>query len=393
MGARGPCRGRRGGAVHGLEGPADRGVERELAESQQTIEILKAATGFFARECDPLYRSICGFIDEHRERFGVVPICRALSARAVQIAPRTYYAWRRRGARRSGRCGTPRSPRSWPGSTSPTSAGGARRSRCTGREDVGASEPSGHRGGPVHGGTVDAGQRLAWGATAAAGSAPPSPTGRTPGTGSGRAAVPGPGARTGCSSPTSPTCPPIGGSCYTAFVIDAYAGTIVGWHVDTPRPRRLVSRALAHALELRARQGHPVATGAIHHSDAGTQYTSIALRGSTCPRPGSSPRSARRRRLRQRPGRNHDRPVQNRVHPGRITVPPRAHSVIDVEAATADWVHWYNTTRLMHRLGRRPPAEAETEYYAQHRPTRRLKLTEWWTKPGTVHAVQKLTER
>jgi hypothetical protein len=28
-------------------------------------------------------------------------------------------------------------------------------------------------------------------------------------------------------------------------------------------------------------------------------------------------------------------------------------------------VHWYNTQRLMHRLGRRPPAEAEAEYYQQ----------------------------
>ena len=36
-----------------------------------------------------------------------------------------------------------------------------------------------------------------------------------------------------------------------------------------------------------------------------------------------------------------------------------------VERATAAWVHWYNTSRLMHRLGLRPPAEAETEHYAQ----------------------------
>jgi putative transposase len=28
-------------------------------------------------------------------------------------------------------------------------------------------------------------------------------------------------------------------------------------------------------------------------------------------------------------------------------------------------VHWYNTARLMHRLGRRPPAEAEAGYYRQ----------------------------
>jgi putative transposase len=38
----------------------------------------------------------------------------------------------------------------------------------------------------------------------------------------------------------------------------------------------------------------------------------------------------------------------------------------DLEDCTSAWVHWYNTSRLMHRLGRRPPAEAEAEYYAAH---------------------------
>ena len=37
---------------------------------------------------------ICEFIDEHREKFGVVPICRALAVHGVQIAPRTYWAHR-----------------------------------------------------------------------------------------------------------------------------------------------------------------------------------------------------------------------------------------------------------------------------------------------------------
>lgn len=41
----------------------------------------------------------------------------------------------------------------------------------------------------------------------------------------------------------------------------------------------------------------------------------------------------------------------------------------DVELLTADWVHWYNTSRLMHRLGRIPPAEHETAYYAQRAAT------------------------
>ena len=37
----------------------------------------------------------------------------------------------------------------------------------------------------------------------------------------------------------------------------------------------------------------------------------------------------------------------------------------DVELITADYVSWYNQQRLMHRLGRIPPAEAEAEYYDQ----------------------------
>jgi transposase InsO family protein len=45
----------------------------------------------------------------------------------------------------------------------------------------------------------------------------------------------------------------------------------------------------------------------------------------------------------------------------------------ELEYITARWVHWYNTARLMHRLGRRPPAEAEAEYYTTN------------NDPGVVH--------
>jgi transposase InsO family protein len=40
-------------------------------------------------------------------------------------------------------------------------------------------------------------------------------------------------------------------------------------------------------------------------------------------------------------------------------------NLADVELITADYVAWYNQQRLMHRLGRIPPAEAEAEYYDQ----------------------------
>ena len=54
------------------------------------------------------------------------------------------------------------------------------------------------------------------------------------------------------------------------------------------------------------------------------------------------------------------------MHPCRFAVsrgPIRTLS--DVENITADYVAWYNQQRLMHRLGRVPPAEAEADY-SQH---------------------------
>ena len=35
---------------------------------------------------------MCEFITEHRQEFGVAPICRALTTLGVPIAPRTYWA-------------------------------------------------------------------------------------------------------------------------------------------------------------------------------------------------------------------------------------------------------------------------------------------------------------
>jgi putative transposase len=37
------------------------------------------------------------------------------------------------------------------------------------------------------------------------------------------------------------------------------------------------------------------------------------------------------------------------------------------QALDTDHPHKYNTSRLMHRLGRIPPAEYEVKYYAEHR--------------------------
>ena len=56
--------------------------------------------------------------------------------------------------------------------------------------------------------------------------------------------------------------------------VDAYAGLIPGWECWLRKDIGFVERALRHAAASRTRQGHPF-DDAIHHSDAGSQYTAI----------------------------------------------------------------------------------------------------------------------
>jgi putative transposase len=43
-------------------------------------------------------------------------------------------------------------------------------------------------------------------------------------------------------------------------------------------------------------------------------------------------------------------------------------TLADVELATAEWVDWYNTTRIHRSIGGVPPAEYESMYHAQTQP-------------------------
>lgn len=56
---------------------------------------------------------------------------------------------------------------------------------------------------------------------------------------------------------------------YTAFVIDAYAGTIVGWECSTSKVTAFVERAIRQAARKRRREGNPLQGGTIHHSETG----------------------------------------------------------------------------------------------------------------------------
>jgi len=66
-----------------------------------------------------------------------------------------------------------------------------------------------------------------------------------------------------------------GGFGYTAFCVDAFAGLIAGWECSLSKQTAFVQKAIGQAAALRARQGRPLGGRAIHHSDAGSQYTSV----------------------------------------------------------------------------------------------------------------------
>jgi putative transposase len=153
---------------------------------------------------------------------------------------------------------------------------------------------------------------------------------------------------------------------YVAFVIDAYAGAIVGWEASASKQTRFVESALRQAAALRSRQGHPI-DGAIHHSDAGSQYTSVRF-GETLSLSGLRPSVGS-------VGDAYDNALAETTiglyknECIRADSPFRRgplRTMSDVELTTADYVAWYNQSRLMHRLGRVPPTEAEAHYYSGH---------------------------
>lgn len=69
-----------------------RDMEAEIRELRRVNGILEAAASFFRGGARPPLEALITFIDREKERFGVEPICRVLSAHGCKIAPSTYYA-------------------------------------------------------------------------------------------------------------------------------------------------------------------------------------------------------------------------------------------------------------------------------------------------------------
>jgi len=146
------------------------------------------------------------------------------------------------------------------------------------------------------------------------------------------------------------------GFVYVAFIIDVFARRIVGWRVARTMRTDLVLDALEQALWSRTGT-----EGLVHHSDRGCQYLSIRYTerlaevgiessvGST----GDSYDNA----LAETINGLYKTEVIHRRGPWR--------NMDAVEYATLEWVDWFNNRRLLEPIGNVPPAEFELAYYHQ----------------------------
>jgi transposase InsO family protein len=145
------------------------------------------------------------------------------------------------------------------------------------------------------------------------------------------------------------------GMVYVAFVIDVFSRRIVGWRASARMRTDLTLDALEQALQAR-RPNEPL----IHHSDRGAQYLAIHY----TERLGAAGIAAS---VGSR-GDSYDNALAESVIGLYKTEVIRQEGpwrdLDQVEFATLEWVHWFNTERLLGPLGYVPPTEFEAQHYA-----------------------------
>ncbi|WAX77164.1 IS3 family transposase [Streptomyces sp. KMM 9044] len=303
----------------------------------------------------PATHTLVAFIDEHRDRFGgVEPICRTLTEHDCKIAPSTYYAAKKRAAQPSAR--QVRDAVLKDAITEVHESNfrvyGARKiwhelhrqghevARCTIERlmrELGIT-------GAVRGKKIIT-------------TIPDNSVERAPDLVDRKFVAPAPNR---CWAADFTHIKTWSGVVYVAFVVDTFSRRIVDWSAATSKETKLVLDALDMALWQRDRDEHPHQQGElIHHSDAGSQYTSFTLAehlnaAGIAASIGSV-------------GDAYDNALMEstiglfkteRIKPGRPW-----KTLSQVELATAEWVDWYCHRRLHGEIGHVPPVEYETNYY------------------------------
>jgi putative transposase len=294
------------------------------------------------------------FISEHKGVFGVEPICRVLSEHGCPIAPSTYYDTARRprparavrdeqlkaaiGRVHAGNFGVYGARKVWLA----LNREGTVVARCTVERLMRELGLAGARRGSQRRTTVADPAAVRPADLVKRRFSPPAPD------------------RLWVADFTY--VPTWSGMVYVAFVIDAYSRRILGWRTATSMRTALVLDALEQALCARNRDGRGSLAGLVHHTDAGSQYTSIAFteRLATA---GVQPSVGT-------VGDAYDNALAESVIGLFKTelISPRGpwRTAEQVELATLDYVDWYNHQRLLETCGDIPPAELETAYYRQN---------------------------
>ncbi len=144
------------------------------------------------------------------------------------------------------------------------------------------------------------------------------------------------------------------GFAYVAFIIDVYSRFIVGWRLSRHMRTDFVLDALEQALHARQPMPHRL----VHHSDRGSQYLSIRY-GERLGEAGIEPSVGS-------VADSYDNALAetiNGLYKAELVHKQGPWKTVEkLEWETLNWVSWFNQQRLLEPIGNIPPAEFEALY-------------------------------
>lgn len=148
------------------------------------------------------------------------------------------------------------------------------------------------------------------------------------------------------------------GFVYVAFITDAYSRMIVGWQASRSLRSDLALDALEQAIWARSETGYRLEE-LVHHSDRGVQYLSIRYTERLAETGAANSVGSR--------GDSFDNALAETINGLYKTELIRNRGpwrgLDDLELATLEWVDWFNNRRLFEAHGQIPPAEFEANHY------------------------------
>ena len=145
------------------------------------------------------------------------------------------------------------------------------------------------------------------------------------------------------------------GWLYVSFILDVFSRAIVGWQIADHLRTDLVLDALEMAIWRR----DLTAGGLIHHSDAGSQYTSIRYSDRLAEAGIAASIGS--------VGDSYDNAMAEALNGTfkaelvKLHGPWRTRQQLEI--AIIEWVDWYNAIRLQGEIGDLPPFEYEANWY------------------------------